>query len=53
MAGRIESFATSESYLNGVELIREKIEPRAAKVLREALEPSELSNIGWKIRLRN
>ncbi len=52
MACRIESFATSESYLNGVELIRETFEPRATKVLRDAFEPNELAAIGWKIRLR-
>ena len=53
MACRIESYATSESYLNGIELIRESIEPRTAKAVRETFEPSELAAIGWKIRLRS
>ena len=52
MACRIESFATSESYQNGVELIRETFELRTIKVLRETFEPSDLAEIGWKIRLR-
>jgi hypothetical protein len=54
MTSNRESFATSESFLNGIELVREAFESRAVFPTEDKLEPVEFpdSGLGWHFRLR-
>jgi hypothetical protein len=54
MICRSESFATSESYPNGMEVVHQASERKGIIVIHETFEPGEIDESGleWKIRLR-